>query len=608
MDEGFDVQEEDFKFFDDEPSSETDPAETSVSEVHPAEGQVVPVREETSSQPMENVKMGMSSPNATLLEPQMILSPPYSPLRILPSPPPARRGTFPKIWDQVRLSGNLEKIQKKYRKGGKYWCDDLGEGSAMDDSPSSSDSEDEGIELSSTNLRKRKRDDDDEDIGNHGLRASSLGTQSLDSDVIAALIRAIDDNLLLLQSPRDDLLKLVFRTDEKYVDYANGLDLNGFNALVDTVADQVSWDGLGLSDAPPDQQILPIDDFHSVIESIWGVDTTNNLGLKEFTEVTDIISSFDEEDSPQQLKTPRMKAVKSSTHNQHSSTFSLISNIEQTQSIYPIPSPSFLVHRVINRNHPAPNHVQQLSVAPPALRFWEKFSFSPVSKEKNVSCYVVHPDSEGMVSAVETFLSEIQTTWESCGMGKFERGKVIEGGKEGMIPISVSCGANDEVYFAAYQDGLVNSGITAFKILLISGRGLSTLQNTWLKNILVLIVNPFMNVSAIIPLCRAFLNFKSTYFEGTDSPALIPECNVALQIVPVGMVAKKEGIVVRGLEFQAFLRGLYDRCEATENSNANSAKPAVPLSKMLLILVLDARVSYVSCHLNYATPTNYSRI
>ena len=144
------------------------------------------------------------------------------------------------------------------------------------------------------------------------------------------------------------------------------------------------------------------------------------------------------------------------------------------------------------------------------------------------------------------------------------------------------------------------------KVLLISGRGLSTLQNTWLKNILVLIVNPFTNVSAIIPLCRAFLNFKSTYFEGTDSPALIPASNVALQIVPVGMVAKKEGIVVRGLEFQAFLRGLYDRCEVTENNNAHNPKPAVPLSKTLLILVSYARVCYVTCHLNCATPAHYS--
>lgn len=456
MEEGFDLQEEDFNFFDDGPSSEVDAVEPLVSDIHRPEDKIVVVAEEKSSQPMEDVKMEKSPTPTPILESQLVLSPPYSPLRILPSPPPTRRGTFPKTWDHVRLSGNLEKVQDKYRRGGKYWCEDLDEDALTDDSLSSSDSDEEGMELvSPANPRKRKRDDD-EDMGHHRLGAGTMGTQTLDSDVITMMIRAIDENLLLLQSPRDDLVKLISRADEKHVDYANGLDTNGFNALVEVVTNQVSWDGLGLSDTKADRQIMPTDDFQSVITSIWGVDTPKNPGLKELTEVADSIPSFDEEDSPQ-LKTPRMKATKSP--NNQNSSFSLVSNIEQTQSIYPIPPPSFLVHRIINRNAPAPNHVQRLSISPPALRFWEKFSLSPVAGEKHVRCYVVHPDSEGMASAAETFLSEIQTTWETCGMGNLERGKVNEGGKDGMITINVPCGADDEVCLAAYQDTLVNFGM-----------------------------------------------------------------------------------------------------------------------------------------------------
>jgi hypothetical protein len=88
-------------------------------------------------------------------------------------------------------------------------------------------------------------------------------------------------------------------------------------------------------------------------------------------------------------------------------------------------------------------------------------------------------------------------------------------------------------------------------------------------------VNPFANGSAVIPLCRAFLSFKSAYIEGVDNPSLIPASNVALQLVPVGMVARKEGVVMRGLEFQSFLRGLYDRCEVMENTVATNPKLAV---------------------------------
>ena len=91
-------------------------------------------------------------------------------------------------------------------------------------------------------------------------------------------------------------------------------------------------------------------------------------------------------------------------------------------------------------------------------------------------------------------------------------------------------------------------------------------------------VNPFTTGSAVIPLCRAFLSFKSTYFEGADNPSLIPASNVALQIVPVGMVAKKEGVIMRGLEFQSFLRGLYDRCDVMDTPS-KSTKPAVQSHK-----------------------------
>lgn len=87
-------------------------------------------------------------------------------------------------------------------------------------------------------------------------------------------------------------------------------------------------------------------------------------------------------------------------------------------------------------------------------------------------------------------------------------------------------------------------------------------------------VNPFSNGSAVIPLCRAFLSFKSAFYQGVDNPSLIPASNVALQIVPVGMVARQEGVVMRGLEFYSFLRRLYDRCDLMENTgNTGTTNP-----------------------------------
>ena len=138
-------------------------------------------------------------------------------------------------------------------------------------------------------------------------------------------------------------------------------------------------------------------------------------------------------------------------------------------------------------------------------------------------------------------------------------------------------------------------------VKLTSGRGCSKLPNAWLKNILILIINPFSNGAAVIPLCRAFLSFKATFFQGVDNPSLIPASNVALQIVPVGMVARKEGVVMRGLEFHSFLRRLYDRCEVMEspgNTGTTNPKLAVQPTKMLLTVVSNKRIRNIASNVD----------
>lgn len=452
MDDGFELGDEDFKFFDDGPTGDFETEELNMAEVTVPQEQV-PSTVEEIAQPMEDVKLEKPpSPPATLEEAQ-VLSPPYSPLRILPSPPPTRRGTIPRIWDHVRLSGDLDKIRDKYSRGGKYWCEDLEENALTDDTMSTSGSDDEDRDRMTPNPRKRKRDDEDEDLG-HKLGNGYPGTQSLDSDLIFSMLRIAEEQLLMANSAQDDLFAQSGKTDRKS-DYASEMDLKTFMSLVDIVANQVSWDALEISEPARKQQELPLSDLKSVISNIWGDDAPSNPCLKEWTEANDQLPTSEEEDSPQ-MKTPKMRARKSSISQNNS--YSLVNNIEQTQSLYPINSPSFLVHRIISRNPPAPNHMQRLSVLPPALRFWEKFAFTPVSGEKHVRCYVVHLESEGMSTAVDSFLSELQVAWEGCGMGKFERGKVKDG-RDGMLAVNIPYTLEEESCTAAYHEALVNLGI-----------------------------------------------------------------------------------------------------------------------------------------------------
>jgi MID domain of medPIWI len=559
IDDGFDVREEDFNFFDDEPSEDFQNEEPLVAEVPiPTETQV-----EGMGQPMEDVKEELPSPPRTVEEP-VVLSPPYSPLRILPSPPPTRRGTMPRVWDHVHLSGDID--NNKYGRGGKYWCEELDETAKSDETLSSSSSDYEDFE---PNPRKRKREDDDGDI--ERKNGVNHWNQGLDSE---EMIRAIEENSLMTSEPLQNFngnQKTTKRLD------ANELDPSTLHALVDCLANQVSWNPLNPCVTIESHQELPMTDLKSVISNIWGTDAIANITLKEWTETTDTIPLSDEDDSQQPTKTPRMKALKS-PHVQNT-TFSLTSNLEQTPSLYPIPSPFFLIHRIINRNSSEPNHVQRLAVLPPALRFWEKLSFSPVSGEKHVRCYVVHPDSEGMSSAVDVFLSELQTAWSGAGMGKFERGKVGKDGTPGMVTVSLPANADEGTCITGYQDALLSLGMFLRDETDLA-RGISSASDKWLENVLIIMVNPFCNQSIIIPFCRAFLNFKSTYHQVADNPALVPDSNLALQILPASLLATKEGIITQGLQFQLLVRTLYDRCTVSATSikkseNKADIKPAV---------------------------------
>ena len=87
-------------------------------------------------------------------------------------------------------------------------------------------------------------------------------------------------------------------------------------------------------------------------------------------------------------------------------------------------------------------------------------------------------------------------------------------------------------------------------------------------------VNPFPSQSVIIPFCRAFMSFKSAYSEGADNPALIPESNLALQIIPASLIANTEGVITRGTEFPTLIRALYDRCGVMAHAQTEN-KPTV---------------------------------
>ncbi len=84
---------------------------------------------------------------------------------------------------------------------------------------------------------------------------------------------------------------------------------------------------------------------------------------------------------------------------------------------------------------------------PPAVAFWEALGLSPVNQPKNVVALCIHPRSESLKPCLETFLLNLQLTYDSCKLGNHARVEAFSDFEGGLVPFKVPKNATKREVF-----------------------------------------------------------------------------------------------------------------------------------------------------------------
>jgi hypothetical protein len=198
-----------------------------------------------------------------------------------------------------------------------------------------------------------------------------------------------------------------------------------------------------------------------------------------------------------------------------------------------------------------------LEASPTILRFWEKLSLGPYSSRKNISYFVVYPESLDMENNVSRFWRELSVLFETSLLGKHQPG-ILQDYKPGLVPIPLLPALAGESMEArqvrSYIDGCQKLG------LLLGADCRDKDVHT-----VIYMVNPFPHGAGYFDLCRCFSIMKTQFRTAMGSmltPMEQPRENLVLQLVPIQHVVNPSmfgGYLLFGLKDIAFT--VYAKCK-----------------------------------------------
>ncbi|KAF9923619.1 mediator of RNA polymerase II transcription subunit 13 [Linnemannia zychae] len=199
-----------------------------------------------------------------------------------------------------------------------------------------------------------------------------------------------------------------------------------------------------------------------------------------------------------------------------------------------------------------------LEASPTILRFWEKLSLGPYSNRKNISYFVIYPESSDMENNVLRFWRELSVVFETSLLGRHQPG-VLQDCQSGLVPIpllSALPGESMEMrQVRSYIDGCQKLG---------SLLGTESKDKDKDSHTVIYMVNPFPHGAGYFDLCRSFSILK-TQFRTAMGSTLTPmeqlRDNLVLQLVPIQHVVNPStfgGYLLFGLKDIAFT--VYTKC------------------------------------------------
>ncbi|KAK4957974.1 mediator of RNA polymerase II transcription subunit 13 [Elasticomyces elasticus] len=220
---------------------------------------------------------------------------------------------------------------------------------------------------------------------------------------------------------------------------------------------------------------------------------------------------------------------------------------------------------------------------PPALSFWETLSLAPTNGQKDVRAYCVYPHNEELQRLTDTFLSDLSTMYENCKLGSHVYIRNVNESddedeyEDGLASVELDDDDSIEGAVKAYAETCTNLG-----------RFLATVGSHEAdRTIVVYMLNPFSQDGRVRQhLCACFWLLCKAYRDHTPQAQRgQPQSDVALQLLPIELVASPDGLVI--LDFKqlgALAKEVYDRCPPASDSDHNnsSALPnfAAPLVEL----------------------------
>ena len=202
---------------------------------------------------------------------------------------------------------------------------------------------------------------------------------------------------------------------------------------------------------------------------------------------------------------------------------------------------------------------------PPALPFWEPLGLAPCSPSKNVVAFGIYPYSEALTPCVESFMVNMQLTYDSCRLGNHVRSDVIPEFQGGLVPCKMTSLNSTRTAFKALRDTCIQLG----KLLSAKHAQMRDKDDNKIDAFVIYMIDPFEKASAIWELCAAFWSLFQAYGPGPPArPEQIQRPDLVLQIVPIKYVASFESpIILNSSVYASLAREVYDRCPPSAPSD-----------------------------------------
>lgn len=340
-------------------------------------------------------------------------------------------------------------------------------------------------------------------------------------------------------------------------------DSSLFDSTIDQIVQQTVWDdGLFSSVIPETQQFLyPDNSFANCLQAltpqIKGLTLNQVLHLAQDSECDDASP-----ESPSEKKyaaEPLQGSKSASDVVNHSNTDFSSSEMAKSIStdsyeasddmIFWLPPPRYTLFRMS----------QLLQAQPTLLRLWKVFGLAPRSGVKDITVVSVVPNSSNVVKSCQHFVEILKNTYEGCNLGTFD----FLNFNSNHTFSSVDSG--NAVIPVSYIGNSIDHALECMKSAIISlARDLKSINiELRSKNLVIIILNPVPEASAIASLAKAFAVLKKTYLD-EDSQLRTENSNgysVTLKILPIDLVVSPDTLNMPSqYRMVSLALNIYDSC------------------------------------------------